>query len=573
MKKWIVLAAVLVAAAAGAAGVAYKARPAWLGVLDGNPGSPPSTRPERAPDVRPDGTPWETSPIGTNLMGPSYWGTNLPFVDLIRASGNLGGDPKEPAVDVEPSGWPRRLAEGQSGRVGVLLSQGAAHAPVGRYTLLYQGKGKFRNLGNGRIDREASRPGRDVLTVTEQREAGFLLDLMETDPSDPARQVRLLLPGGACAGDAARACQTDAECTGAGKCVEFAENYAEQIFNPMFLQKLRGYSVLRFMDWMDTNWSRQRTWADRPTLEQRTWLSDSGEGGGVPVEILVALANHTGAHPWFTLPHGVDDDYVRRFARIVAAGLDPELRAWVEYSNEVWNPGFAQHDYAREQGTKKLLSKEGNVAAARFYAGRSVEIFKIFEEEFGDTSRLVRVLATQSVNTWLTQHILSWQDAWKHADALAIAPYFGFGPGQAEEAEEFEALSVDALIDRLQAEALPASRKQMAAQREIADEFGLRLVAYEGGQHMVANWPARNRPAVNELFDAVQRHPRMKDLYLAYLNDWKEVGGELFVHFSDCANFSKHGRWGALEYLDQPREDAPKYDGLQTFREQTPLWW
>lgn len=33
------------------------------------------------------------------------------------------------------------------------------------------------------------------------------------------------------------------------------------------------------------------------------------------------------------------------------------------------------------------------------------------------------------------------------------------------------------------------------------------------------------------------------------------------------------GRLGALEYLEQPRAAAPKYEALQTFIEQNPAWW
>ncbi|NJN99194.1 MAG: hypothetical protein HC875_36435, partial [Anaerolineales bacterium] len=64
---------------------------------------------------------------------------------------------------------------------------------------------------------------------------------------------------------------------------------------------------------------------------------------------LIRLANDTGAEPWFTLPHQADDDYVRRFAQMVHADLRADLRAWMEYSNEVWNFSFQQAHWAEEQ--------------------------------------------------------------------------------------------------------------------------------------------------------------------------------------------------------------------------------
>ena len=50
----------------------------------------------------------------------------------------------------------------------------------------------------------------------------------------------------------------------------------------------------------------QRTWSDRPRLEDSTWTVR-----GVPIEVQVDLANEIGADPWINVPHLVDDAYVR----------------------------------------------------------------------------------------------------------------------------------------------------------------------------------------------------------------------------------------------------------------------
>jgi hypothetical protein len=64
----------------------------------------------------------------------------------------------------------------------------------------------------------------------------------------------------------------------------------------------------------------------------------------------------------------------------------------------------------------------------------------------------------------------------------------------------------------------------------------------------------------------------MKDLYLRYLKGWKDAGGGLFLHFNSVMRPSKYGRWGALQSMEQPRAEAPKYDALMTFSETTPRW-
>jgi hypothetical protein len=65
----------------------------------------------------------------------------------------------------------------------------------------------------------------------------------------------------------------------------------------------------------------------------------------------------------------------------------------------------------------------------------------------------------------------------------------------------------------------------------------------------------------------------MKAIYAKYLQAWRDGGGEVFVHYLDCQATSKWGRWGALEYLDQPRAEAPKHDALMEFIAANPIGW
>ena len=109
---------------------------------------------------------------------------------------------------------------------------------------------------------------------------------------------------------------------------------------------------------------------------------------------MIDLANARGANPWFCMPHLADDDYVRQFARLVKERLRPDLKAYVEYSNEVWNWIYPATHFADAEGKRLKL---GDPAFGRYYSQRSVEVFRIWEEELG-RDRLVRVLASQFVN-------------------------------------------------------------------------------------------------------------------------------------------------------------------------------
>ena len=172
------------------------------------------------------------------------------------------------------------------------------------------------------------------------------------------------------------------------------------MFNPALINTLRGFHALRFMNWavVDGNFSLtmptlQRTWSDRPTLQDARWSFMRG----VPIEVMCALANRIGADAWFSMSHLADDDYVRRFALLVRDNLDPGLKVYIEHSDEIWNYNYPQSVYAQEHGLAAGLSTDPNEAGIRWHAKRSREIFGIFEEIF-PPSRLVRVLASQTGN-------------------------------------------------------------------------------------------------------------------------------------------------------------------------------
>jgi hypothetical protein len=397
---------------------------------------------------------------------------------------------------------------------------------------------------------------------------GIGINITALDAGNPLRDIRVLMPGGVCADDPYRWCADDSGCA-AGTCSPFVDNYATQVFHPTFLDRIKTYRVLRFMDWMATNDSPLVAWSERALPTGVRW---SGEAG-VPVEVMVDLANRLGADPWFTLPHQADDDFVRQFATVVRDRLDPSLRAWVEYSNEVWNGIFAQAGWARDQGRAAGLGPSDFEAQLQFYSRRAVQVFAIWDEVFGGTSRLVRVMASQAANSWVSEQVLGFEGAAGPSDALAIAPYLGGYLGGPSEQARVAAMSVDDLANELQTVALPEAQGWMTAQAAVAATNGVELAAYEGGQHLAGNGGVENDDAINALFDAVNRDPRMGDLYRAYLAAWRAAGGRFFVHFVNCAGWSKWGRWGALEFMTQPRDDSPKFDALQNFLETNPRWW
>jgi hypothetical protein len=232
----------------------------------------------------------------------------------------------------------------------------------------------------------------------------------------------------------------------------------------------------------------------------------------------------------------------------------------------VWNNDFAQSAYAQGQGLALGLSTDPRQAQLRYQALRSRQMFDIWESVF-PKDRLVRVLSSFNIFPSVTQELLAYGDTRAHTDVLAVAPYFGV---TGDDLPIAVGMSLDALMQHLDSVALPQTIPYMRQHVDIARHYGLPVIAYEAGLDLQARGSTfQEDPTMNALFDAANRDPRIGPIYTRYLQEWNAVtGGQLMVHFLDCEAFSVFGRYGSLEYLDQPRSQAPKFDSLMRWLEQ-----
>lgn len=478
--------------------------------------------------------------LGINLAGPADWSTELPFVDAFHLSrqwiSQRPGQPwgQGPPLQLDERGWIQRL-EPECFAETPLCTIDGGHYPSGEWTILWKGEGQVE-LSKGRV--LASEPGRLRVQI-EAAGGGFFLRLRATNPANPVRDIQALMPGVS------------------------AEEASANPWRARFLERWRGVACLRFMDFQETNNSTQQQWRDRPQPGDATWTR-----AGIPIEWLCDLANRLDADPWFCLPHRADDEYVREFARLVRQRLAPQRRVYLEYSNEVWNGQFQQHRYAAEQGQALGFAEKSWEAAWRYTAHRSREIFALWEQEWGGRSRLVRVLPSQAANAYVASQIAGWHDAGRHADVLAIAPYVSLNvPPQGKtlnaaplNAAEVSQWSVERLLDHVDSQSLPESIRWMAANRQVAEQYGLKLVCYEAGQHLVGVQGAESNEALTRLLHAANSHPRMRDIYRRYYAAWEAAGGDLLCHFSSVSRWSKWGSWGLLQFDDDDPRQSPKFE-------------
>lgn len=494
-------------------------------------------------------------PLGINLGVAKDHSHMLIFTDVFKlARAWIPHRPSDEtwdtgqALDLDSLGWVLSLAPDQEAGTLMMLELGSAY-PAGRYRVLYDGHGLLDFDWDARvIDRQ---PGRIDLWVTP--EAGIHLILRQTDPSNHVRNIRVLMPG-------------------------FDD--VEPGFHPDYVRFLRQFDVLRFMDWVDSNEPENNidavgAWSARITPQHAT----QGTIRGVALEYMIDLANEVGADPWFSVPIVATDAYVDSMASLILARLNPQRKVYLELSNEVWNPAFPQHAVAVSRGVsfgyadadaarpfRFLGFDEANwLAGLRYYSERAVQVFDAFDRIFPERDRLVRVLAGWQVDEpdlagTIASTILDWRDAHSRADAYAVAPYFGFFVATDESVDFVTSADLDVLVDSVAAD----MRFMLDIGRRLSDVTSardVRLLAYEGGHHMVqATETPYPSEAVRLRAQEIHDDERMFDIYTEYLTGWFSITDHmnLFTDSSSLGNFGLLSRW------DQA-PPSPKYRAVQAF--------
>jgi hypothetical protein len=515
--------------------------------------------------------------VGIGLSGISDWSTQFPFLNHFKSSRKwvtqcIKSDPDCPKkwttnepqlLDLDENGWVKSLPKPEDTalftRVTTVIGN-SQEFPQGKYIVLYDGEGKIEYSWSGKKLDSESKQGRDVINVDSSKKNGILMTITSTDPNKTGNYIRNI-----------RVIEEKNE---------GLFNQGE-IFNPLFLEKIKPFSTLRFMDWMETNNSQQKEWQNRPTSNISTYT-----GNGVSVETMVSLANKLKKDVWFNMPHQATDEYITQFAQFAKNSLDPNLKIYVEFSNEVWNWQFEQANYALAQG-KARWNQEGNVYL-QWYGMRNAQMCDLWNNVFADQkNRVICVMSTQTAFMGLEKNVLDcplWvkegnKPCYQHGiSAYAITGYFGGGLGNPENQSVIESWLNDsdggfskAIAQLKTGNIIQGKRKDSVKDiydlfvyhSQVAQERGLKLVAYEGGQHIVGKKEVKNNKELTNFFIELNRRPEMYDLYTELLNNWEKAGGSLFMHFNDISQPSQHGSWGSLEYLQQ--KESPKYNALINF--------
>ena len=513
------------------------------------------------------------SPLGINSNDVMDDNASVQFVDVFRSA--LPFKEARPwltkgEVRYDADGWPTFISK--KGQVGTrfINKLPAGTVPDGFYTVLYEGKGKIIYGNDVKLIKHSD--GKDIVLIKagKDKELRGTLIIKETDPQDYIRNIRVLMPGGVCSNNAFKRVANARSCS-RGQFLSFEKHHERIIFNPDYLSYMKDFKVIRFMNMSGITRNPISSWNKRNTMTKHTW------GGkltvrGAPLEIMVELANQLEADPWFCLPHKASNDYIHKYASYVRDHLRPGLKVYIEYTNEAWNTIFSQAHYMKDQGGKLRLDPDRDKAGYKYYSMRSVQMFNIWENVFGNTQRLVRVMGSWVGYTRISEMLLTYRDAYKKTDALAIGPYFYPKKDTIRRARSVNDI-FKALYDTKEIYSIPGVIKLITKHAKIAKDYGVDLIAYEGGQHLV-DWKSRSTTThPTKLFIAANKDWRMAKAYKDLLQGWKKAGGKLFIHFSAPRTSQWFGSWGTKEYLTQPLSKAPKHRAILQFIRSNRCWW
>lgn len=489
-------------------------------------------------------------PIGINLAGVEDWSEEYVFVDVMNQAREWiahdieSGAPWSSGVEIplRPDGYPVEIPydngidPAQGIRTLLFFGDLQNIYPGGNYTLMIDGTGTVQLWGaaSGTFNCPV-----DTTIFVDNSFGGIGLEITESQVSDPIHNIRMVMPG-------------------------FENTFETAPFHPNLINFLADFQVIRFMDWMKTNGSGLSLWSERNTVGNYTQTLNSG----VAYEYIISLCNSLQKDAWINIPHQADNNFITECAQLFRDSLDTGLKIYIEYSNEVWNGIFPQNSYAADQGLLLGYTGEAWERTWKYTAKRSADVFQIFEDEFTNDGRLINVIPGFAGNSWVTNYIIErfnevlYNPTQVGADAVAIAPYFGGGLANDIGDMGLEnSITVPQILDSLE-NRLPGSYTMMTEHVTVANDHNLDLIAYEGGQHLVAYWPYNQNDAyVDKLLDA-NRDPRMQGMYCDYFDAWYDTfDGGLFANFSSHGGYSMHGAWGVKETYEDV--SAPKYLALQ----------
>ena len=364
------------------------------------------------------------------------------------------------------------------------------------------------------------------------------------------------------------------------------------------------FSAIRFLNWSYANSNPSIDWLDRTRPEWATQFrwngtiwSSSPMGGSW--EYAVQFCNETDTDMWINIPVGASDDYVAKLAQLIAFGsngdapytaaqsnpkyapLNPNLKVYVEFSNELWNTASA---FNQSQTNKNAAVADVNAGgsplnfdgdsgewnwAARRSAKRTVEISTIFRGVFGDSAMMTRVrpvLESQQGYTgwWHYQQSRMLEDYYNNATRV-VTPrppsyyvYGGGGSAYYNPKNDDTGLTIDSIWSSATYDTATWAPISLTESAYALSLYGNR-VAYEGGPSMDKCGCAADTVKQQSWSDA-----RTTTTVEQHQTTWENNGGGLLMYFQSTGDY----QWG---FTKDVYSTAPKLTAVDHIATTAPI--
>jgi hypothetical protein len=494
--------------------------------------------------------------MGMNIPEQRYYSELVMYNDLQKTaneflSSDISGDWDTGMMDEIPldsAGYPLELpvatSNGQSTWVKYLITNIVA----GEHILYFDGTGTFGGVASLEGD------GYYHINFTGTG-SNTVIDILTSAVGDPIRNIRVVP-------------------------AIYSEVQVVPLFRTDVLTALDDFKVLRCMSYTATNNCILNTQRVLPT-----YFTQSRPEVGACYEHSIELAEITGKDLWINVPHMASDDYITEMATLFRDTLDPSIKIYLEYSNELWNWQFDQAIYVLENApgaTDQYVMDDLNVidpTASTLHPEKDAYMhartFRLWTAVFGGemSTRVIRVAAVQGGYVATVERVVEYLFLTDGigADVLSPTAYFPL------DEEVHDKWLVDFAEDNLTYDSMYTdivpyvedNTKDLLNQA-IANLYNIPMIAYEGGQHMQP-YNQQDWNYSQMLWD-FQIQPQMYELYKKNFERITSNGVDfkLFTAFSFVGEReSKYGSWGHLETMNQIGGDyttiAPKYQALLDF--------
>ena len=472
-------------------------------------------------------------PVGANLMGVADYDTQLLFVNVMDQGRGFGKttDPNDFGIPHDSAGWP--LSDASI----VFFDGGTFVNYAGTYHMSFNGKATVSTGYPGEAvflayDSATNTSTWDITLAAGRRQliASFTsTQLTNASPVNTGvKNVRLIRPG--------YPLNTTQKFTTAIKnaivkftTLRFMQTTGTLNYNHLGNDESNPTATLTFTNWSDRLRPGDATQVFNPIVRP--------QGRGMSWELVIQLCNENSKDAWINVPISATDDYISKLALLFKYGsdgvnpytsvqanpvyppLNPSLKLYVEYGNEVWNPAFTNYSYNFQVTDNEITTGQetdtgaGSAASNLNYDNLAVQRGAPPETSYTNAEtwndrrvarRLYQISAlfkgvygAAAINTTI-RPVLAWQGFYaapnrdqmlflkavygapkNYLYALASAPYIG-DPSQAPgDVANFS--SVNAILNKMTLASDDNRTRATLPYLTEATFYGLKHLAYEGG--------------------------------------------------------------------------------------------